>query len=163
MTTRPPEFDAIIVKYTPGLRKLAARLTRNTEAAGLLYVDTVIKALEKWECLRADGGPWKWLQFFMRGLARDNRERLRVEEVEDPTGMLAAQGATPAAQYDSARLSEVLRGLPNDRETAILLRRVAGDQLAEIGADYGIGKERVRQLEERARAGLVKRERRAVG
>ncbi|MNL39726.1 hypothetical protein D3C87_1620190 [compost metagenome] len=62
--------------------------------------------------------------------------------------------ATPATQLDYVELSETIKRLSGTRDSDVLMRYAMGEDLAVIGADYGIGKERARQLCERERKRL---------
>lgn len=148
---RPPEFDALIEKYTPGLKRLAAKLApwRGDD----LYVDTVILLLHRWRSFRPDGGFWNWASLTMRGAARDQRLRERKQPREVELRPLHA-GVTQPSQHDYAELSEALRKLSGVRHGDVLLRRAMGDKLDEIAADRGVSRERIRQLEAIAREDL---------
>lgn len=54
-----------------------------------------------------------------------------------------------ALSVDCSRLSSAMHGL-NEREASILRRRFDDETLDAIGTDYGISKERVRQIEQGA-------------
>ncbi len=154
---RPAAFDARLLSYLPALRKLARLLSTDPEA---LVNDTVVWALEKHANFRGDvtqpkSGFYNWLQINMRALAQAQRKRRRLETV--PVGP-RHDAATQPAQEAAVDLAGVRMRL-GGRDGAVLALRAAGGSLEEIGADMGISKERVRQLEERARAEL----KRAVG
>lgn len=145
---RPPEFDALIEKYTPGLKSLASRLMPGR--GDDLYVDTVILLLHRWRSFRPDGGFWNWASLTMRGAARDirNREKRRPREVGLGD---ASERSTQPRQHDHAELSDALRRISSIRNGDVLLRRAMGDKLDEIAADRGVSRERVRQMEAIAR------------
>lgn len=168
---RPAEFDSKLLEYKPGMHNLAKKLTarhnpryRTSEARNDLVTDTIVYCLDNWRNYRADGGWWNWIYWAMRGVikARVDRDNVRrgVETVHNEVQYEHA--STPATQMDYAELSAVLGQLTGGRDSEALLRRAMGDSLEEIGADMGISRERVRQLVERERAGLVKRTGRRV-
>jgi DNA-directed RNA polymerase sigma subunit (sigma70/sigma32) len=61
--------------------------------------------------------------------------------------------ATQPTQDDYAELSATLARL-SGRSGDVLLRIAMGDELGEIANDYGISRERVRQIGEQARTKL---------
>ena len=154
---RPPEFDARVMAYMPGLRKLAARHVRNERREDLV-VDTIMHALEKWRTFREDGAMWSWLAWTMRGIAANQAKmamrsarRATVFSIDDYPNL-----ATGSTQQMQAELSETLTALAGMKGGNVLVRRAMGDGLAEIGADMGITRERVRQIEVEARKRFVK-------
>lgn len=157
-TQRPPEFDARVMAYLPGLRKLARRYRGGSEARNDLVTDTIMRALEKWERFREDGDFWNFLIWTMRdvvsGQAQHRARRLGLQLVSNDVKYMNA--STPAQQLGFSELSDAIRRLPAGREGVVILRRAMGDELQEIGADFGVSAERVRQIETRAR-GVVRR------
>lgn len=152
-TTRPPSFDARVMAYLPGLKNLAYKLERDPEIRGDLVTDTLIEALDKWQNFRGDGGMWNWLYWMMRGKLTNQRNKKKAHLVEE--GYRYENATTAPRQHDYSELSSVL-GQLTDRAGGVLIRRAMGETLAEIGKDIGVGVERTRQLEEKARARLVK-------
>lgn len=154
---RPAEFDARVMAYLPGMRKLAAKLLRDRDERSDLVTDTIIHCLKNWRSYREDGGFWNWIYWSMRGvhsnkLAADQR---RPRIVEDPEGYIIGSRCTNPTQISHVELSQTLDTM-NTREGAILLRRaMTDDTLLEIAADMGISKERVRQLETQERERLL--------
>lgn len=145
-TPRPTAFDARLLAYLPALRRLAARLSKDPEA---LVNDTVVWALEKHANFRPDGGFYNWLQINMRSIAQAQRKRRRVETV----ALERHDAATQPSQEAAVDLACVRMRLGN-RDAVVLARRAAGATLEEIGVDLGVTRERVRQIEERARVEL---------
>lgn len=66
---------------------------------------------------------------------------------------------TPATQLEYAELSSVLGRLSGTRDSQALVRLAMGDELQDVAVDFGVSRERVRQLAERERNRL----RKAVG
>lgn len=151
---RPAEFDARVMAYVPGLRNLANKLGLRGEAAEDLVTDTIIEALERWQNYREGGGFWNWLYWTMRGKhtnARDKRQLPMTDKsLEDVDYLLGSR----ATQEGYAELSKVLSNMTG-RKGAVPLRRAMGETLQEIGETIGVGRERVRQIEEGERARLL--------
>lgn len=160
---RPADFDALLVRYMPGLRSLASKFGRRGEDAHNLVTDTVIEALERWDKFKPDQGKiWTWLYWIMRGIHsnRSIKDKKAIKTSDKSEEVLAIGWPIDANQDDYVELSQTLDYLKG-RDREILLRRAMGDELAAIGKDMGLGRERVRQLEELARNALVSRMRRA--
>lgn len=162
-TARPAAFDAAVMAYLPGLKKLAARMVPR-EYRDDLVTDTIMYVLERWRNFRGDytsarGGLWNWLQWNMRGVvsnqavtAKSRKRRASFVPMDGHVYHLA----TPATQHASAEAREAIDRI-DGRDGDVLLRRAMGFGLEEIGADIGVTRERVRQLEVKARARLKKR------
>jgi len=152
--TRPPSFDAKIMAYRPGLINLAYKFGYRGDERDDLVTDTIIYCLEHWQSYREDGGLWMWLFWKMRGIVSAQKRvgRIKIFDLEDYTQI----ARTPPNQEDYADLSTVLAQL-SGRSGDVLLRRSIGCQLEEIGKDIGVSRERVRQIEEAARAKLMGR------
>lgn len=152
---RPAAFDARVMAYYPGLRRLAARHVPLAYREDLV-TDTVISALENWGKFRETGGMWSWLEWTMRGIVtnaakkaatRDKHVRfVPLEEYHDASVAPAQEGYTC--------LSETLRQVSAHRHGSVLIRRAMGDKLKDIANDRGTSVEWVRQMEAGARAEL---------
>ena len=148
---RPKEFDARIMAYVPGMRAKAAKYRKTREGRDDLVTDTIAYCLDHWQNFRADGGLHNWIMWQMRGVVKNNGAYDRVRKgVFVDSEFHIDTASTPPTQHQSAELSAALSHMTG-RDGGVLLRRAMGDGLEEIGADLGISRERVRQLEERAR------------
>ncbi|MBB4192764.1 sigma-70 family RNA polymerase sigma factor [Rhizobium aethiopicum] len=146
---RPAEFDARVMAYVPGLKRLAGRRVPR-EYRDDLVTDTIMYALAHWKNFREDGGMWNWLEWSMRGIlknaatkAANRKKNLKFVPIEDHMNL-----STPATQLAHADLSKALDGMTG-RGGKIVVRRALGHSLREIGDEMGMTSERVRQLEAR--------------
>jgi len=155
---RPPEFDARVMAYVPGLRKFAARKVP-MEYRDDLVTDTIMYALEHWTNYREDGGMYNWLIWQMRGILKNaaTKRAVRAKHINFVPMEDHMIFVEEPSQLDHVELSQTLDAM-NTREGGILLRRaMTDDTLGDIGADYGISKERVRQIEMQQRKRLKAR------
>lgn len=146
---RPASFDAALLKYQPGLARLASRL--RPEDPQSLVQDVNVFALSRHTNFRGDptqpkSGFWNWLQLNMRSMAQAKRQKIPDKEQESTTS---------ASQEYYTDLSRTLARLTG-RNGQVLTRRAMGDTLEEIGKDLGVTRERIRQIENAARAQLIK-------
>lgn len=163
MTTRPASFDAKVMSYVPGLRKLAARYATR-EYRNDLVTDTVIYALEKWENFRGGhesdkGGMWNWLAWCMRGIVKNGATKAATRKkhvlfvpLEDHM-----QVVTPPNQFEHAYLGQISDRLQSSSTGSALYRRALGDTLEEIGKKHGMCRESARLLVNEGRADLMRR------
>ena len=142
---RPAAFDARLAAYLPGLRKQATHY--NCDADDLVS-DTVEYALRTWRDFREGGGFWWWLQWRMRQVVALRRKAARTNKRDGRTVSLdnATHASTAPQQEDYLALVQVLESIPAGRSRDIVLRSAMGEEGPEIGARYGIGRERVRQI-----------------
>lgn len=170
-TQRPAEFDEAVMQWLPLLHKMARRLERHAQDREDLVNETVATALRRWAGYRDGGNMAGWLVFQMRSIQNDARRKKRIATVsystardvkfdddgnrDAPKTLIDRRGEAPR-QDNIVELSQVL-GAMDGRGGEVLRRRAAGERLEEIGTDMGITRERVRQLEVAARAGLKKR------
>lgn len=153
-TERPADFDARVMTYMPGLRRLAAKHVPRPYREDLVN-DTVMYALENWRNYRETGAMWSWLEWTMRGIVTNAAKKAATRDKHVRFVPLTHQDSAIApAQEGYVRLSEALRGLAAHRHGTVLMRRAMGDTLREIAADRGATKEWVRQMEVSARREL---------
>lgn len=155
--SRPPEFDARLLSYLPGIKRLAYKFGYRGDDAAELVQETMTYALEHWQNFREEGGFYSWVAFQMRGVisnstwTRKNRQRLMDEAFPEES----RSSLTMPNQEQYAELCETLRSL-SARDGGVLIRIAMGDELRQIAGDMGVSIERARQLGARARARLVK-------
>lgn len=152
VTTRPAEFDARVMEYLPGLRRLAMKLAPPQYREDLVS-DTVLSALENWQSFREDGGMWGWLKWRMRNVVsaqayhatRLKRHGRRVS-LES-----ASHLAEPPRQVAAAELSIALESLARVNNGDLILRAAQGETFGEIAAERGVSRQRIHQVAARAR------------
>jgi DNA-directed RNA polymerase specialized sigma24 family protein len=163
MTKRPEAFDAAVMAYIPGLKKLARKLTNTADARDELVQDTMVYAFSHWTNFRNDppapkNGMYNWLTLNMRSIAQGKRQvaaNAKKNMPREPLSALVAS-ATPASQENIVYANQIVRRLSRTREGRMLVRIGSGETLIEVGKRRGLCHERVRQLTERARESLMK-------
>lgn len=159
---RPAEFDAQLVRYLPGLHKLAIKLrplNRNDERDELVQA-TLCKALEAWRSYRPENSPYTWLQYLMRSINQvDIKKAKQQREIASRMAGAEYQAALPSQEH-SVALSDVLAGMaPDIRDDMVEV--AMGSDMAVVGARRGVTRERVRQVFAAERARWASLERRA--
>ena len=145
---RPASFDRQLEAHMPFLRYLA----KDRED---VVQDIALAAMQKWQRYSGDYKFSTWLGLVARAVADDARvKRTAKKRGARFVGMDAVRASVAPTQQSYAELSETLGRLSGTRDSDVLMRYAMGEDLAVIGADYGIGKERARQLCERERARL---------
>lgn len=159
---RSPEFDRKLLAYEPALRRLARKITKNEDAADELFQSAMVVMLRRHRECRIETF-WTWASFCVRNAAQEHiKHNSAVKRTADVVSISAFEkmpGSVDAAQENGTDLAHVLT-LLSGRGGKMVLRVAMGETLEAIGKDYGIGKERVRQLvvRERARVQRILRE-----
>ncbi|MEY9198708.1 RNA polymerase sigma factor (sigma-70 family) [Sinorhizobium fredii] len=156
MNDRPASYDRQLVEYLPLVRRLVnSQRPKNPDD---MIQDVMLEAVRKWPLYSPDYKFGTWMVLMVRNVISARKQLTRVKKRQAVLCSLDAGGifsiGTPAAQHDYVELSETLRRLSGTRDSDVLMRYAMGEELAVIGADYGIGKERARQLCERERGRL---------
>jgi RNA polymerase sigma factor (sigma-70 family) len=151
---RPAAYDRQMVEHIPLMKKIAGRYGMKDREEFVQELCTEL--MHRWEG-RDDSytfATWVWSN------ALNVRSRLsmarKAKKRSAPTVPLDVIGdrACQPNQDDVVELSQVIQRLSGTRDSEILIRHVMGDDLAAIGRDYGVGRERARQLAERERSRL---------
>lgn len=153
MTTRPHGFDAALTAYMPTLRR-QAKYMAGARHEDLLQ-DAVVMMLGLASKCRVETFR-TWAQIIMRRAASNHKRAMRAGQRAAPTVDIKAAyhvATAPNQEFatDLAIVTDALAGIKNGD---IVLRRADDELLREIGAERGVGREAVRQLEEKARARL---------
>ena len=136
---RPPEFDAKVMAFYPGLLNHAWKLTRDRDRQMDLVSDTVAMALHRWQSYDSKYAIWTWLKMTMQEIRRD-RARAGAREIKTivpSSDEDSYMPATPASQFDHAQLSSVLRVVNSIKHGGHIIRRAMGDTFREIGEKGG--------------------------
>lgn len=175
-TPRPEWYDKLLVDYLPFARKCANRMRGNDDADEIVQ-DFYVDACNRWAAYDHENykfGTWVWQLIRNAVYNRRNyrRAKMRVGSEWSIDTDITNDGAagtdlfrkswmpqTEANQHDYAELSLVLSKLSGTRDSTALVRLAMGDELQDVAVDFGISRERVRQLAERERERL----RKAVG
>ena len=157
---RPAAYDAQVVAYQPFIRRLANKAYRNGNADDLAQ-EITMEALRRWRVYSDRYKFGTWLVQVARNVVaaagKRSATKMRAGKhisinrsgVED-----SRHNAAPPSQDDYAELSAVLRRVSGTRDGEALVRIAMGEELSEIAAEFGVSRERVRQLAERGRARL---------
>ncbi|MGM4911465.1 sigma-70 family RNA polymerase sigma factor [Rhizobium sp. 768_B6_N1_8] len=153
MISRPTGFDAALAAYLPQLKR-QARYMAGARHEDLLQ-DTLVMMLSLADKCRVETFR-TWAQFMLRRAAGNHKRAMRAEKRTGHAVDLKAAyhvGTAPNQEYatDLAIVTDALAGIKNGD---IVLRRADDELLREIGAERGVSREAVRQLEEKARARL---------
>ena len=165
-TPRPATFDAAVLAYCPALRAYINKSVPAGKREDALQ-DVLEYIFAHWRNFRISNsaipygqgsGFYTWLMWQARGCLKNAAERKR------PTLVLIDSykryhGQVAPRQEDIVAAGQVIERLA-DRRGSVVLRRAMGFGLAEIGADMGISKERVRQLEIAGREKLTRQRKR---
>lgn len=173
-TPRPDWYDKLLVDYLPFARKCANRMRGNDDADEIVQ-DFYVDACNRWAVYDRENykfGTWVWQltrnAVFNRRAYRRAKMRTGSEWSFDKKMPSKFEGGddysqdwlcTPATQLEYAELSSVLGQLSGTRDSQALIRLAMGDELQDVAVDFGVSRERVRQLAERERERL----RKAVG
>jgi DNA-directed RNA polymerase specialized sigma24 family protein len=151
---RPAAYDRQMVEHIPLMKKIAGRygMKDREEFVQELCKELMLRWAEKIEAYRFS--TWVWANAFnvRSRLHRASSAKMRcaptvsVDQIGDP--------ACQPNQDDIVELAQVIRRMSGTRDSEVLLRHAVGEDLAEIGRDYGVGRERARQLCERERKRL---------
>lgn len=159
-TNRPPEYDRQVLAYMPFVKRTAykwcSRHPANGEPSDFAQ-DVMTEAFHRASHYDTKYTFGVWMRFICR-VIMDRRKK--KGETHEGRARHVDQAATMGLGYapvqDSrAELSQVLDHL-SGRGGEILVRCAMGEDLGEIGDDMGISKERVRQIKNVARTGLVR-------
>ncbi|MCD1264035.1 hypothetical protein B5M44_04300 [Shinella sumterensis] len=153
---RPAEFDAALERYMPMVRALAVRYLPTGQREDVIQ-DVMLRALSCWRNFHGEytpnGGFPSWLRWQLRAVISAHKTKKRVTIVYGDKADRAFRTASLAeTQERSIAALDVLNRMTG-RDGAVLLRRGMGFKLSDIGAEIGVSRERVRQIEE---AGIAK-------
>jgi len=154
------DFNKRLVDWLPFLRKIARRMERRAQDREDLVNETVAVSVARRRTFNPSGSFPAWLAFQMRERVKHMRRQRSVSAISySSDGDGGAQSTVidrvgePPRQDNIVELSQALERMEGRGKT-VLLRRAMGDELHDIGDEWGITRERVRQIEARAREKL---------
>lgn len=174
-TTRPKWYDDKLIAYIPFARKCARKLAGNDDIEEVLQ-DFYLDACNRWAMFDKENYKFgTWVYQLVRNTCSNRRARAKAKKRagheisidhraphlrdSDDEAFTTHLAPTPPSQHDYAELSAVLRGLSGTRDSVALMRLAMGDELQDVATDFGVSRERVRQLAERERGRLRERQR----
>jgi len=162
VTTRPASFDALLVRYLPGLKLAAARMTRlDTLYREDLLNDTVARCLLNWEKYRTDAGFYGWAIFIMRECARERRKNSAKHAAASASldTVHEWQVAVPPTQEHAVDIAKVMAHVDTMKpRRAIAIRmRAAGFTDGDIAATLGVTRAAVNENCRRSQRELAER------
>lgn len=151
---RPAAYDKEVVNHLPLMRKIANRYYQ--EATEEFVQELCAELMLRWQGHSSDYkfATWVWTN------ALNVRSRLIASRkaLKRCAPMVSIDGIVEPScqpnQENIVELSQVVRSMSGTRDSDVLVRHAMGEDLAEIGRDYGFGRERARQLVERERKRL---------
>lgn len=145
---RPAGFDTLLTAHMPFLRHLA----KDRED---VVQNIAVAAMQKWQRYSGDYKFSTWLGLVARAVADDARvKRTAKKRAVRFASVDSVCAVVPPSQHTHVELSQTLARLSGTRDSDVLIRHAMGEDLASIGAEYGITRERARQLCERERGRL---------
>lgn len=153
---RPAEFDAEIQKHIGGLYRFAAK--RYGVGIEDLVQDTIENALKRWRAFRPGGRMFPWLAHMLRH-TKYKQEGLRrvVRFTGDELPEMISQ---PSQEYAVDASLALSRASPRVR--TLLAMAAQEFTFEEIGAEFGVSKQRAKQMVDREQALLRADTRRAL-
>lgn len=151
-TSRPATYDRAVTDHIPLMRRIASRL--GIKDRDDFVQDVCAEMFVRWSCHsdRFKFATWVWICAINVTTKRKIESRaLKRSGRTVPMDLCSTMPATAANQEEFAELADVLSRMSGTRDSEVLIRHAMGETLSEIGRDYGIRKERVRQLCERER------------
>jgi RNA polymerase sigma-70 factor (ECF subfamily) len=154
--------EDLIVDQIPHLRRYAAALLRDRDAADDLVQDCLTRAFDRLHLWRPSGTIRTWLFTILHNLhANQTRKRSREPEIRTDTDALERQPAQtdPDTGLITRDIENALEQLPDEQRSVILLVGLEGLSYADVAAITGAplgtvmsrlsrGRERLRKIME---------------
>ena len=151
---RPASYDRLLADHQGLIWKIIRRFGPPSPDDTFQEINTnLVARWNKWDSERYKFSTWVWTvacnviaaeRRYSRAKSRSAR-LVSFDEYMSP--------ATPPNQLDFAELSQALRRI-SGRDGEALLRLAMGDELADVADDFGVSRERARQLAARQRSKL---------
>lgn len=149
--SRPPEFDALIVRHMAFIKRLAFRLIAPRDADDMAQ-ETMERCLANWRLYRPGASAAPWIKYQMLQLRTARARKARTERKYMIAGAYDAAVAPRADEATDAR--RIVAAAVAGPDGAVLARLAMGDTLTEAGAPWGYSKQLTHQRAERGRAAL---------
>jgi RNA polymerase sigma factor (sigma-70 family) len=151
---RPAWYDEKLLAHDGYAHKCAYHFAVGDDHDDVMQ-DYYEQAFRRWPLYQTESQKFTgWVRNLMRYTCYERRRARAWQKRAGQTVEMPETLSTPAAQHDRAELSETLARLSGTRDSEALLRFAAGEPFAEIADEWGISRERVRQLADRERARL---------
>jgi RNA polymerase sigma-70 factor, ECF subfamily len=150
--------DAMLAAV-PSLRAFAISLARNTDRAGDLVQETLVRAWAHRDSFETGTNMSAWLFTILRNLFR-SEYRKRRREVEDATGSYADGLVTAPAQNSHMEFEDfgaALDKIPQDQREALILVGASGFSYEEVAQICGCAVGTIKSRVNRARRQLADR------
>jgi RNA polymerase sigma-70 factor, ECF subfamily len=147
-------IEALYQTYHPLLLRYLGRLVGDPETAEDLCQEAFVKALFRWDQLRAEASAQAWLFRIARNTAFDHlRRRRQIPMLPLDDRSIEAVGAVPSVGTDDAdTIWETLRHLPENYRVPLVLHVAGGYAPIDIATLLGSNAATVRTRLYRARA-----------
>jgi len=148
----PPPFEELLSRHEREILRFLYRLTGDREDALDLFQETWLRAYRAYPQVDAEGNLRAWLFSIAANLHRNHlrgqRRRRGIAGTAREQRADAQTAGPDAAQADAAPMLVDLRGalekLPRKQRAALVMRKVAGLDYGEIGAQLGCSQESAR-------------------
>ena len=148
---RTASFDALLLRWMPFLHKLSQSFERHAQDREDLVNETVTVALHRWSNYKPGASFPGWLSFQMRSCVFVRMRKQRSESRWSTRINPERDSTVQANQYENVELSQVIGMLRPGRDREVFLRVVDGESGQLLANEYGISRERVRQIAARQR------------
>ena len=137
----PPPFDEAVKSMEREIMRFLMRSTGDREDAKDLFQETWLRAYRAYPTLRSEDGLRPWIfriaSNLCRNRVRDRMRRARVITNASANGAAVCDSISSSTR-DSAdgvlHLKRSIAGLPGKQGQALMMRKFAGLEYAEIGA-----------------------------
>lgn len=151
----PDDLSLLVEAHTPGLFRLAFRLTGNRPDAEDLVQDTFVRALPRLRTVAGNGASWPYLHRILVRLAIDRSRRRQVLpfdwDVEDPS---PGPHDDVVANERRRRLRAALAALPPPERMVLVLLHAEGWSVSDTASALGLPATVVKNRAYRARRRL---------
>lgn len=133
-------FAILVRRYQGPIFRLMLRFSQDECDAAEMAQDAFVRAYERLAAYDSRRRFFTWLYTLALNLARDHARRLKRAPQcrQDLDTTHAGKGRDPLASLETARLLNVLRGLPTKYAEALALRYIEDMHLEEVAETLGL-------------------------